>query len=87
MSRLVSIRAPTVDALAISIQPPNRLKLEGRITHQEPGKLLGGFLKSIHDAAIGDKLATFEVDMPHPRKLSSPQAQRLREAILKELGL
>src|SRR6478736_3876883 len=31
--------------------------------------------------------ATFHVDLPHPRKLSSPQAQGLREVILKELGL
>ena len=31
--------------------------------------------------------ATFHVDLPHPRKLSSPRAQELREAILKELGL
>jgi len=31
--------------------------------------------------------ATFQVNMPHPRKLSSPQAQTLREDILKELGL
>jgi ABC-type nitrate/sulfonate/bicarbonate transport system ATPase subunit len=31
--------------------------------------------------------ATFEVTSPHPRKLSSPQTQALREAILKELGL
>ena len=31
--------------------------------------------------------ASFEVDLPHPRKLSSPQAQALREAILTELGL
>ena len=31
--------------------------------------------------------ATFEVSLPHPRKLTSPQAQVLREAILKELGL
>ena len=30
---------------------------------------------------------TFHVDLPHPRKLSSPEAQELREAILKELGL
>jgi len=30
---------------------------------------------------------TFAVDLPHPRKLSSPEAQGLREAILKELGL
>ncbi|MES1156440.1 MAG: ABC transporter ATP-binding protein [Alphaproteobacteria bacterium] len=30
---------------------------------------------------------TFQVDLPHPRKLSSPAAQSLREAILKELGL
>ncbi|TDP62827.1 ABC transporter ATP-binding protein [Roseateles toxinivorans] len=31
--------------------------------------------------------ASFRVDMPHPRKLSSPELQTLREAILKELGL
>jgi len=30
---------------------------------------------------------TFYVDLPHPRKLSDPKAQELREAILKELGL
>jgi ABC-type nitrate/sulfonate/bicarbonate transport system ATPase subunit len=30
---------------------------------------------------------TFDVDLSHPRKLSSPEAQTLREAILKELGL
>ena len=30
---------------------------------------------------------TFEVSLPHPRKLSSPEAQALREAILHELGL
>jgi ABC-type nitrate/sulfonate/bicarbonate transport system ATPase subunit len=31
--------------------------------------------------------ATFEVKIPHPRRLGSPEAQALREAILKELGL
>lgn len=31
--------------------------------------------------------ATFEIDLPHPRKLSSPRAQELKEAILRELGL
>jgi ABC-type nitrate/sulfonate/bicarbonate transport system ATPase subunit len=31
--------------------------------------------------------ATFQVDLPHPRKLSGPEAQSLREAILKDLGL
>nr|WP_316643635.1 ABC transporter ATP-binding protein [uncultured Roseateles sp.] len=31
--------------------------------------------------------ASFRVDMPHPRRLSSPQLQALRESILKELGL
>lgn len=30
---------------------------------------------------------TFHIDLPHPRKLSDPRAQELREAILKELGL
>ena len=31
--------------------------------------------------------SSFDIDMPHPRKLSDPKAQQLREAILKELGL
>ena len=31
--------------------------------------------------------ASFAVDLPRPRRLSSPQAQALREAILKELGV
>src|ERR1700704_6683234 len=31
--------------------------------------------------------ATFEVPIPHPRRLSSPQVQDLREAILRELGV
>jgi len=31
--------------------------------------------------------ASFTVDLPHPRRLADPQAQALREAILKELGL
>jgi ABC-type nitrate/sulfonate/bicarbonate transport system ATPase subunit len=31
--------------------------------------------------------ASFEVTMPHPRRLGSPEAQGLREAILRELGL
>lgn len=30
---------------------------------------------------------TFHVSLPHPRKLSSPEAQGYREAVLKELGL
>ena len=29
----------------------------------------------------------FDVALPHPRKLSDPEAQRLRDAILKELGI
>ena len=31
--------------------------------------------------------ATFEVDLPHPRKMSSPEAQALKDAVLRELGL
>ena len=31
--------------------------------------------------------ATFEVPFQHPRKLSSPEAQDIKEAILRELGV
>jgi ABC-type nitrate/sulfonate/bicarbonate transport system ATPase subunit len=31
--------------------------------------------------------ASFDVTFQHPRKLSSPEAQKLKESILRELGL
>jgi ABC-type nitrate/sulfonate/bicarbonate transport system ATPase subunit len=31
--------------------------------------------------------ATFDVPFPHPRKLSNPDLQALRAAILRELGI
>jgi NitT/TauT family transport system ATP-binding protein/sulfonate transport system ATP-binding protein len=31
--------------------------------------------------------ARFEVPFPHPRRLTSPEAQALKESILRELGL
>jgi ABC-type nitrate/sulfonate/bicarbonate transport system ATPase subunit len=31
--------------------------------------------------------ATFDVPLPHPRKLTSPEAQALRAAVLRELGM
>ncbi len=31
--------------------------------------------------------ASFDVDLPHPRRLTSPEVQQLRMAILKELGV
>ena len=31
--------------------------------------------------------ATFEVKLPHPRRLTSPEVQQLRTAILRELGV
>lgn len=31
--------------------------------------------------------ARFDVDLPHPRKLTSPEAQALRAAVLRELGV
>ena len=31
--------------------------------------------------------ATFDVDLPHPRRIASPEAQELRDAILRELGV
>jgi ABC-type nitrate/sulfonate/bicarbonate transport system ATPase subunit len=31
--------------------------------------------------------ASYDVRLPHPRKLSSPAVQELREAILGELGV
>ena len=71
MSSLQSISIPTVDSLTLDIQLPNRLKMGGRITHQEPGKVLGGFLKAVHDAAVHERLSTFELDVTELKFVNS----------------
>jgi hypothetical protein len=71
MSKLLSIAVPVVDSLQLQIQPPQRLKLVGRITTQEPGKLLGGFLRAIHDAVVAENLTQFELDITELKFVNS----------------
>ena len=71
MSRLETISIPVVESLSVAIQLPNRLKIGGRITHQEPGQLLGGFLKAVHDAVVGERLAVFELDVTELKFVNS----------------
>jgi hypothetical protein len=62
MNKLAAVSVPQVDSLVISILPPKRICLQGTITLQEPSRILGGFLKSVHDAAIADGIEVLELD-------------------------
>jgi len=71
MSRFEALSVPNVDSLRIELHPPQRLKLDGRITSQEPGKVLGGFFRQVHDAAIEAKLTAFELDVTELKFVNS----------------
>lgn len=71
MSKLDAISVPVVDSLVVEIHAPKCLKLVGRITTQDPTKALGGFLRSVHDAIIADKLSTFELDVTELKFVNS----------------
>jgi len=71
MSKLATLEAPQVDSLVLNIVPPNRIRLQGTITMQEPSRVIGGFLRTVHDAAVADALDVFELDVTELKFVNS----------------
>ena len=63
MSALESINIPVIDKLSIAIEPPNTLRLAGSIAMRDPNAEVGAFLKTVHDAAIADRVAEVRVNL------------------------
>jgi hypothetical protein len=63
MSNLESLSVPAVEALQLTICSANRLKLDGQITLRDPVLSLGEFFRSVHLAAVADKLPVLELDL------------------------
>lgn len=63
MSKLKDVKLPDLDTLKAELLPPGTLRLGGTIACQDPGRRLGDFFKSVHQAATEDKLAEVCVDV------------------------
>ncbi len=63
MSQWDTLSPPKVDSLVIDVLPPRGVRFAGTITLQEPSRILGGFLKAVHEAAIADHLSSVELDV------------------------
>ncbi len=71
MSNFATLSAPVLDTATLQIEAPNRVRIGGTITMQEPSRVIGTFLRSIHDAAIVDGLQVVELDVTQLKFVNS----------------
>lgn len=75
MSSLDTVAVPHVESLEIELSRPAKLTLTGTITAKDPTQVLGGFFKSLHEAARADALSEFHVDV---RRLTFVNSSAIR---------
>ena len=63
MSHLSQIEIPTLASFALSITPPNAVTMSGTIAIPDPGLVLGGTIRALHEAALSDHLQELSVDV------------------------
>ena len=63
MSHLSQIEIPTLSSFALSITPPNAVTMSGTIAIPDPGLVLGGTIRALHEAALSDQLRELSVDV------------------------
>ena len=63
MSALTSVKPPTLETLAVHVEPSGRIALKGTITTENPSLDVGAFMLGLHNAALADKLTTVELDV------------------------
>jgi hypothetical protein len=63
MSNLSQIDPPTLATFQLSLTPPASVAMGGTIAITDPGLVLGGCFRRIHDAAIADGLKELSVDV------------------------
>lgn len=71
MSKFAAISAPALDTATLKVEAPNRVRIGGTITMQEPSRVIGTFFRSVHDAAMADALQTVELDVTELKFVNS----------------
>lgn len=63
MSNLSQVELPQLVSLELTITPPNFVAMRGTIAIADPGLLLGGCFRRMHEAALADGLRELSVDV------------------------
>lgn len=63
MSNLSQIEVPQLASFELLITPPSGVAMRGTIAIPDPGLLLGGCFRRIHEAALADGLSELAVDV------------------------
>jgi hypothetical protein len=63
MSNLSRIDVPQLASFELSISPPSSVAMRGTIALADPGLLLGGCFRKIHESALADGLSELSVDV------------------------
>ncbi|MES1182362.1 MAG: hypothetical protein ABUL60_01035 [Myxococcales bacterium] len=63
MSNLSQIDLPQLASFELLISPPSAVAMRGTIAIPDPGLLLGGCFRRIHEAALADGLKELSVDV------------------------
>jgi len=63
MSNLAQVESPQLTSFELAIAPPSSVTMAGTIAIADPGLVLGGCFRRIHEAALADNLRELRVDV------------------------
>lgn len=63
MNNLSQVELPTLASFELVITPPNSVAMRGTIAIPDPGLLLGGCFRRMHEASLADGLRELSVDV------------------------
>jgi hypothetical protein len=63
MSNFSEVELPTLASFELVITPPNAIAMRGTIAIPDPGLLLGGCFRRLHEAALADGVRELSVDV------------------------
>jgi len=63
MSHISKIESPQLPSFTLSITPPSSVAMGGTIAIADPGLVLGGCFRRMHEAALADGLSELSVDV------------------------
>ena len=63
MTHFEQVAVPSLDTMQIEVVAPSTVKLSGTLAVAEPRRLVGPFLKAVHEAAQADKLKEVDIDV------------------------
>jgi hypothetical protein len=63
MNQIEQIESPQLPSLQLAVRSPNLIVMGGTIAISDPGLVLGGTFRRIHEAALADGLRELVVDV------------------------